>query len=71
MSSKGKKAIVYKRKRDGEMKAEDCDPDAVPADLDAAGLVRFEEVKKEEAVPKGKDAPKDVGEPRIQIKLEE
>jgi hypothetical protein len=65
VSSKGKKAIVFKRRGDGKMKAEDCDPDAVPTDLDAAGLVRFEEVKKEEEVANG------VGEPRIQIKLEE
>lgn len=72
VSSKGKKAIVFKRKGNGEVKAEDCDPNAVPVDLDAAGLVRFEKVKKEEeAVPIEEDASKDVGEPRIQIKLEE
>ncbi|KAF8610747.1 DNA glycosylase [Ceratobasidium sp. AG-I] len=71
VSAKGKKAIVFKRKGDGKMKAEDCDPGAVPTDLDAAGLVRFEEVKKEEAMPTEEGALKGVGEPRIQIKLEE
>jgi hypothetical protein len=60
VKSKGKKPVVFTPKA-RIAKAESVDP----PDLDSEELVRLEDVKKEENVER------DIGQPLIQIKLEE